>query len=204
MRFIPILLLVACSKGSADKPADQDLLVSWMQGTFTSEEQAKKDPKSFLAIRLVMERIWSDRTDGTWFYVEQASFNNLAKPYRQRVYHVVEQEDGAFRSEVYTLPGNPLDHAGRWTIPGVKRGDLKLREGCAIHLRRDKDGAFRGSTKGKLCSSRLGKAKYATSEVTIIKGLLTSWDRGWDGADKQAWGATKGAYKFVRVSTTHP
>jgi hypothetical protein len=28
---------------------------------------------------------------------------------------------------------------------------------------------------------------------------LISWDRGWNNADKQVWGAVKGGYHFVKI-----
>ena len=55
-----------------------------------------------------------------------------------------------------------------------------------------------GSTAGKECGSDLRGASYATSEVTISSSTLESWDRGYDAADKQVWGAEKGPYIFAR------
>jgi len=198
-----VLLLSACASGPQGA---NDLLelTTWMTGTFSSQAQAAEDPENFHEIRLVMVPVWTDRADGPWLYVEQASFEALDQPYRQRVYHLVEQPDGAIRSEVYALPGKPLEQAGRWTLPGVGPGDLKLRDGCAIYLLRDGSGPFRGATKGKGCSSKLGEAAYATSEAAITRDLLTSWDRGWTSTDEQAWGATKGPYRFVRTSSGTP
>ena len=77
-----------------------------------SAAQAAEDP-DFYDIRLEMVRIWPDRTDGIWLYVEQAAATHLDQPYRQRVYHVTEEGDGIFRSEVYAL-SEPLQYAGEW------------------------------------------------------------------------------------------
>ena len=72
------------------------------------------------------------------------------------------------------------------------------RGGCSIFLRADGP-AFVGATRGEGCSSSLAGAAYATSEVTITRDVLTSWDRGFDAAGEQVWGATAGAYEFVRL-----
>ncbi len=200
----PLAFLLVFAACAAQKNDDLEELAVWMTGTFSSQAQSAEDPENFFPIRLVMVPVWTDRADGPWLYVEQATHAKADKPYRQRVYHLSAEPDGAIRSEVYTLPGNPLDHAGKWNLPGVKAEELKIREGCAIFLRRTDSGSFEGATRGKGCSSKLGDAAYATSEVTITRDLLTSWDRGWSASDGQAWGATKGAYRFVRTSATHP
>lgn len=210
MKNIVVILLfsVSCLVGCASsEDADMAILESWMTGTFSSGRQAAADSENYFDIRLVMIPVWTDRADGPWLYVEQAAASALGRPYRQRVYHLVNDGDGDYRSEVYTLPGKPLDVAGCWRaeIPlhGITPEDLALREGCAIHLRRTPEG-FVGSTRGKGCSSKLGDAAYATSEVTIVENLVTSWDRGFDADDVQVWGATEGAYEFVRISPTAP
>ena len=50
--------------------------------------------------------------------------------------------------------------------------------------------------KGK--RSDLQGAAYAVSEAIISPQGLLTWDRGFDAAGKQVWGATKGGYDFVR------
>ncbi|MEM8883366.1 MAG: chromophore lyase CpcT/CpeT [Planctomycetota bacterium] len=203
MRTLPLLLLLL---SCASSPSTDDVaeLRAWMTGTFSSEAQSKQDPENFFPIRLVMLPIWTDRADGPWLYVEQATTAKPERPYRQRVYRLVRQDDGVIRSEVYALPGDPLAHAGRWDLPDVTPGQLKLRTGCSIFLTRQADGSYVGSTRGKGCESSIGDAAYATSEVTITAGLLTSWDRGWTEDDVQAWGATEGAYRFVKLSSARP
>ena len=201
------LLLLGC-RGTEDarQPApdavgsDLELLAAWMTGSFSSQAQSEIDPENYFDIRLFMTPIWTDGDDGVWLYVEQAAADRLEWPYRQRVYHLVE-ESGALRSDVFELPGDPLEYAGAWATP--ERFDalgplqLSLREGCSIHLRRRGD-TFVGSTLGKGSSSTLGGASYATSEVEINRDALTSWDRGFDASDLQVWGATEGPYAFDR------
>lgn len=212
------LLLVAwCAAGCHGTPdrvdthrADLDALYPLMVGTFSSAQQSRVDPDNYFNIRLVMVPIWNDRTDGYWLYVEQAAASTLDRPYRQRVYHLTVQDDAEapLRSEVYTLPGDPLDFAGAWDRPAVfdviGPEDLALREGCAIHLVRQPDGTFVGATRGTGCASTLGDAAYATSEVVIRPGLLTSWDRGYTEAGEQAWGAVAGPYLFRLESVGAP
>jgi len=198
--------LGATASGGAPVPGpragDLDTLATWMTGSFSSEAQAAGD-SAYFDIRLEMVRIWGDRTDGAWLYVEQAAASSLDRPYRQRVYRVTAVGDTAFRSEVFEIP-DPLRFAGsakdrsRWKA--FSPDSLQTRKGCAVILRRDRSGCFAGGTEGRACTSTLRGASYATSQVRVYPDRLETWDRGFDTADKQVWGAEKGPYMFLRKS----
>jgi hypothetical protein len=177
-------------------------LASWMTGSFSSEAQAAADPDGYFDIRLFMQPVWEERTDGPWLYVEQAAASALERPYRQRMYRLVEGEDG-LRVDIYELPGDPLRFAGAWReaalLDGVAVEDLAPRSGCSVYLRRSGAG-YEGSTLGEGCSSSLRGASYTTSFVTLTETSLTSWDRGFDASGEQVWGATEGPYRFLRVT----
>jgi acetylornithine deacetylase/succinyl-diaminopimelate desuccinylase-like protein len=180
-----------------------ETLASWMEGSFSSAKQAESDPESYYDIRLVMSRIWPSRTDAVWLYVEQASADSHAEPYRQRIYRLSRVDDGTLRSAVFTLPGDPLEFAGSWQntelLESLAVEDLDLREGCSIELRRVGPEAFAGATRGKECGSALRGADYATSEVLITPERVLSWDRGFDAEDQQVWGAEKAGYIFDKL-----
>ena len=57
---------------------------------------------------------------------------------------------------------------------------------------------LRTPTRGNGCASERSGAAYATAEVRLEPGRMASWDRGFDAAGKQVWGATTGAYVFVK------
>lgn len=177
------------------------LLVKRMTGAFNSAEQSKADPENYFDIHLHMQPIWTDRTDGPWLYVEQATAKTLDKPYRQRIYKLSEPKPGVFVSAVYTM-SEPLSHAGAWKdaskLGGLTPEQLTLRDGCSITLSW-KDGAFVGATDGQNCASDLRGARYASSEATIHADRLVTWDRGYDEKGAQVWGATNGGYVFLRV-----
>jgi hypothetical protein len=179
-----------------------------LTGSFSSQEQAERDPRMY-DIRLTMTRIWADRDDGYWLYVEQARADALDSPYRQRVYQVVRAGEKEFESRVYTLPGEGTPEiirrfAGAGSDPskldGLSPADLQIREGCTIFARREADGTFSGATRGTGCPSSREGAKYVTSEVKLSSDVLESWDRGWDAEGKQVWGSTEGGYVFRRVN----
>ncbi|MCA9310427.1 MAG: chromophore lyase CpcT/CpeT, partial [Phycisphaerales bacterium] len=194
------------TQSEARSPGDLERLAAMMTGTFSSRAQAELD-EDFFDIRLVMAPIWKERGDGPWLYVEQAVATSLEQPYRQRVYHLVEVGDGSLRSEVYELP-RPAAYIGAWRqdsgFEDLTATDLVLREGCAILLRPDGRGGWAGSTRDRECLSALGGATYATSEVEIGPDRLVSWDRGWDDAGTQMWGAVKSGYIFDHISPRAP
>jgi cyclomaltodextrinase len=181
--------------------SDIDALYTYMTGSFSSRAQAEADSE-YLDIRLEMVPIWSGRSDGYWLYVEQAVAAYKHRPYRQRVYHLIEQDDGSISSEVYSFE-NPPRYAGDWKkdepFGGLSPDSLMVREGCAVVLRRTPAGIFEGSTVEKQCVNDLRGAVYATSEVTVTRDRLTIWDRGFDGEDSQVWGAIKGPYIFLKL-----
>ncbi len=176
---------------------DLDTLTEWMTGSFSSAEQARSDT-NFFDIRLQMVRIWRERTDGVWLYVEQASAEKLDRPYRQRVYRLTQPTDSTFESAVFSL-GAPMRFAGDWRkarpLEGLTPDSLAAKEGCEIVLVRS-GSAFVGGTAGKRCPSELRGASYATSEVRVTASGMTTWDRGYDAEGKQVWGAKTGGYVF--------
>jgi hypothetical protein len=74
-----------------------------MTGTFTTAEQARGD-QNFRDVTLHVTSIWSDRTDGTWLYAEQALTDGLDHPYRQLVYQVTAGIEGRFEIHLFELP----------------------------------------------------------------------------------------------------
>ena len=214
-RWIPVLLLTVACSGSygpeedagaapaakAAQPDELAALVEMMTGSFSSADQAAAN-EAYYDIRLEMVPIWTEREDARWLYVEQAAASNLAEPYRQRVYRVTRNDDGAYVSTVFEIP-DPLSHAGAWKseAPLAQLGpdDLTLREGCDVVLEHSGAARFSGSTIENRCKSTLRGATYATSEVEVTAEGIRSWDRGFDAEGSQVWGAEEGPYIFVRL-----
>ena len=183
-----------------EQSEDFTQLIEWMTGEFSSTEQAQHD-SSYNDISLKVTRIWPDKGNGAWLYVEQAVSTTPDRPYRQRIYFVREMGDGQFSSDIYNLDEEE-QFIGAWentsVFDNMTQFDLKYKEGCAVFL--EYDGfQYSGSTNKGTCKSTLKGASYATSEVTIVPGKLESWDRGYDEAHDQVWGAEKGAYMFKKV-----
>lgn len=178
---------------------DFDLLTHYLTGSFDSSGQAAED-SDYHNIHLNMVRIWPERNDGYWLYVEQAVSTNLDQPYRQRVYQVREEGEGVFVSRIFTIE-NDKSFAGAWRDEDLLKTltfeHIALKEGCDVFLKREGD-SFVGSTREGECKSPFRGATYTMSEIVLTESELRSWDRGFDEHGEQVWGAEKGAYIFVR------
>jgi len=205
-----ILLLCALTFCLADfcfakekfKPGpDLQRLADYMTGYFSSEAQALADTDYF-DIRLRMQRVWQNRTDGYWLYVEQAVAGYEAKPYRQRVYRVSQIDTDLFQSRIYKIP-EPLRFASAWQeknpLANLTPESLEYKPGTLIILMSKPDGSFVGSTIGKECPSELHGAVYTSTQVMINAEGLDTWDRGYDQNDEQVWGPEKSGYIFKKI-----
>lgn len=173
-----------------------------LQGEYSSEAQSKKDT-SYFNIYLAMYPIWTDRTDGKWLYVEQAMAAKREKPYRQRIYQIKKGENNEVISVIYTFE-NPLEyanaHQNKEILQKLTFDKITSKVGCEVYMKPTKNG-FKGGTKGQGCASNLRGASYTTTEIKLEKDKLISWDRGFFTDGKQAWGAEKGGYIFIKQKT---
>ncbi|MEM1422784.1 MAG: chromophore lyase CpcT/CpeT [Planctomycetota bacterium] len=191
-------------RAAAARDAEAERLATYLTGAFSSEAQAASEPAGeYFDIRMFSVRIWEDREDGPWLYVEQAQAGRLATPYRQRVYQIDIGTDSVLRSAIHTLPGNAMSYAGWWRTPerfdALTPEDIAILDGCTVYLTAQGE-AFVGGTVGNDCANDFRDAAYMTSEMTLFPDALVTWDRGWDVADEQAWGPTGGGYVFARVA----
>ncbi len=194
------LLFVGCKASqSTSQKGSLEELQAYMMGNYDSRLQASSD-SSYLEISLKMQAIWPQQP-GKWLYVEQARYEAQDRPYRQRIYQLEAGPKGSFLSRVYELP-DPTAFVGGAAQPAIfdalSPKDLLERAGCAVILRKDESGIYRGSTNQKDCPSSLRGATYATSRVSVHATFIQSWDQGFDANDEQVWGATEGGYMFLK------
>lgn len=184
---------------NAQRTRALEQLAGIMAGSYTNADQAAQDT-SYLNIELEMVRIWAKRRDGAWFYVEQAAAMSKEKPYRQRVYHIQEVNDSTFTSDILTIKGGERlfgAYSDLMKLARLSPDSLDRLDGCAITLHR-RGSSYAGGTKGRDCTNSWGKADFATSEVSIRSDGMVSWDRGFNTAGEQVWGAENGGYIFIK------
>lgn len=172
-----------------------------ISGNFSNEAQARSD-FNYHDVVLHIVRVWPDRSDGPWLYLEQALANAPTQPYRQQVYQLVAAADGSIEIRVFKLP-DPIALTAAWREPGrfaaLSPPNLVACTGCALHLKLQPDGSLKGVTEGCACASELSSAAYATAELTVTDQELVFWDRGFNAEGTQVWGPAHSGYLFKRV-----
>ncbi len=201
MRFTKIIFLLLIVSASANaQTSTLKKLSRWMSGSFSSYQQHINDSDNYYHIKLDIIPVWTERRDGFWFYVEQAVAGSEKTPYRQRLYHLWENQWGEYVSTIYTFD-NPLIYAQNWKKfdQEMTPQDCYRKNGCDVVLNFDYDKyCFVGGTKVGTCRSKRGGAAYATAEVKVYKNEMYSWDRGWNDQDEYVWGAEKAGYIFLK------
>lgn len=198
--YLVLALFISISSISQQKNnSDVDRLVKYMSGKYDSSRQAQNYDQ-YKNMQLVMIPIWKDK-DVHWLYVEQTTTSNPNKPNLQGLYKISASNDNAIISQVYELK-EPEKFIGKWKNPSffdqITMDDITLREGCAIYLKKEAKGFFKGSTKDKACSSNLSDASYATSIIEISPEMLVFKNKGFDNNGSQVLGAEAGTYNFIK------
>ena len=178
-------------------PEKVERLAGWLTGSFGNDDQNS----ALEHLDLHGCRVWPDRTDGRWIYVEQARASDLDRPIRQEMLRVRIDDQASLVAEVFAFPAGDTPPAGSWRNPrsldAVDPFLLLPKEGCTIHLIGSED-AFRGNTQGQGCENSREGATHATSEVVITATMISSWDRGFDAQGSQVWGSETGPVIFQR------
>lgn len=192
----------ADAKSSAGRRADVHTVADWLTGSFNNDAQAAADP-DFQNVQMHSVRIWDERQDGVWLYIEQAVASAPDRPYRQRIYRLFVQPNGLIIAEIYALPGqSPLRYAGWWKKPeafeDLSVKSLPKRGGCEVVLKKVSPSEWSGGTVGAGCTSDRPGISYITSEVVVTPQAVKSLDRGFDKDGKQVGGSEKGPYEFIR------
>ncbi len=177
---------------------------SFMAGNFSNAAQAKDNP-AFEDIRVHLRPIWVDRIDGQWLYVEQSLATSEDKPYRQRIYQVVDGNDAdSVDCRMYALPGDALQYAGEWKVERPMRkltADLLLPiSGCTITLRKNEDSSWSGSTQPNECVPPASSGVSSMTSLKIDHDGFEVWDRTLNAEGQQVGGSTAGPYLFKRTA----
>ena len=205
-----LFFLWACSGKSDDtatEPSELDTTDDFsviqefenqLVGTFDSSEQALSNP-TYYAVQLKACRVEAPELGDNVLYIEQALVDTPNAPYRQRLYLLETIDEDTVQSSIFELtnPNAAVGLCNTDELGSFSASDAILKAGCEVILDWDGEG-FLGETGEASCPSDLNGASYATSEVLTRPDRIESWDRGWFDNGTQAWGATAGAYIFIR------
>ena len=171
-----------------------------MEGRYSSSQQATSD-SAFKNIDLNIVRIWPAKEGSRWLYSEEAFSDQPLAPFRQRIYQITPGTHADIALRIYTLPPGQIAPAQAFAQPTwfqrIDPNFLVLLGGCTLHFTKEKDGSFTGHTTGDGCQSTDRGAAYMTSEITVRKDEIRTFNRGWDAKGTQVWGPTSGPYIFL-------
>jgi len=184
--------------GPVDAAAEVAALLT---GRFDSSAQAARD-RQYFPVQLHACPVTLPALGEQVVYVEQAMLSSVDAPYRQRLY-VVSGDASEVVSAVFQLDA-PEQVIGVCDFSEADRNRVLSNQyasqlpGCAVVLQADTDG-WSGGTVEDACKNDYAGATWASSEVRLTSTAIESWDRGYNDAGTQVWGATAGGYIFDRV-----
>ncbi len=204
--LLVVLVMSSCGRSKpprpewSEDPALQRLMV-WLEGDFDNTaslaDPGRKGTEEHVPIEVHVRRLPNVPNA---FYVEQASMEKPDKPYRQRVY-ILAKVGKTFVSRVHTLkdPARWVNaHHDPSVLSDLTMDGVDYKDGCDVVLKWNGE-RYVGGTQGKGCATDLNGASYATAEIEVFDGGFSSWDRGFDAAGVQVWGARKLPYLFART-----
>jgi len=182
------LAMLLAGSAHASKPGfsrDFETLAGALVGTFMLPSPVG-DPATLHVIP-----VWTDRIDARWFYAEQSVAGRVE---HQAMLRLMENEQGAFECAEFALP-SPARFAGARDLEQLPADSLQARPGCALYLKKQKDGSFAGNARSPSCVSVLRGATDPVAELRVDgRGLTT---RGWAGSGPNP--ATPRPVSFART-----
>lgn len=179
-----------------------------LQGVMTTTEQARSNPDA-PDVRMttckveVEDAAASQLTDSpvTFLYQEQALSSKLDQPYRQRFLRISVSGDRQSVESAGFEPANPQAFVGLCKKPEtqrmVKLSDLGTYR-CSVFLKPIGEN-YQGETPESGCPSNYRGAARIANTVILQPGGMETWDRGFDAAGNQVWGAQDKPYQFRKL-----
>jgi hypothetical protein len=201
-----LCLFIASATSVADEPSSAvNTFADMLEGTFDSSAQAI-DNSEYLDVTVrhctvAVSDLPTAKSSGRFLALRQ-SVSTGETPYRVRILRVFagESSDTVRVSSYSTVRGvNVADLCFKPADQRTVSYRILEEEKCTTESRL-KDGEFTGGTTGEGCTNSRAGAVRMTSEITLNKQGMTSWDRGWNAQGQVVWGPEAGPYKFERVS----
>lgn len=164
-----LFLLFSFAYGTQRWAKKQDILSqtsSYLTGRFTNEWQSVTTDAAVPGVLFFSTRIWPQRQDGIWLYVEENA-TSTAAPIRQRLYRFYYQ--GTLPAISFYSLVNPERYVGSWNRPRDFNSGVvgkELREGCDVYLVRQGAESFKGLDSGKNCTASIPEVEYLKTSLT--------------------------------------
>lgn len=172
-----------------------DAIADYLEGVMT----ASVTPEEGKTVRVKMTtcRVEVPEENSIFLYQEQGLVGTLDKPYRQRFLEIKAEDDNLAASYSYKPEKlNPwinfCDNSDR-VVEREQLGELV----CTVILKPYLS-AYAGTTPPEGCVADVRGAVKITNRIILHQQGMDTWDRGFDAAGNQVWGAEDEAYQFRR------
>jgi CpeT protein len=168
--------------------------LEYLEGHFSNKKQAQGHPTRYAHIHIVHRKISDYR-----FYGEQAYNYARARPYRQFVIDVIE-EDGKYRLKNYEIEA-PSRFVGCINLEALTDTHLTYREGCDIMFEQVGEKIYKGGTSTCECYVQWqDKKTYLENNILLTDTEYHVIDIGRDvETNLKVWGSNWGHLKFEKV-----
>ena len=182
-----------------------DAVASRLEGVMDTSAQALANVKA-PHVRMTTCRV-SLTTGGTkrqhnsiFLYQEQALTKDLGSPYRQRFLQI---SPSAYSQSVRSLSFKPATPTAWINFCAKPESDRTIQPRdlgtavCSVFLKPSGD-AYVGNTPADGCPANIRGAVRIKNHIVLRTIGMDTWDRGFDAAGRQVWGATAESYQFRR------
>ena len=132
-----LLLIWGCNDIKKHNDPELHYLFNLLSGSFTSEEQAKKEI-GYANAHLVTIPIQKNKP-GYWLYSETYNAADTSVVYIQRILNIKRLDSLTFKSSVYMITDNKK-YRGGWKTPEIFNlltpDSLEIRDGCDLFYKK--------------------------------------------------------------------
>ena len=180
-------------------------VASRLEGAMDTSAQSLANVKA-PNVRMTTCRVSLTTTEAEWqhnsifLYQEQALTKDLTSSYRQRFLQI---SPSAYSQSVRSLSFKPATPTAWINFCAKPEGDrtIQLRDlgtaVCSVFLKPSGD-AYVGNTPADGCPAKIRGAVRIKNHIVLRTIGMDTWDRGFDAAGRQVWGATAESYQFRR------
>lgn len=176
-------------------------VVQYLTGVMDTSAQAATNSR-LSDVRMTTCRVTlqgaSLQHNAVYLYQEQALSSDLTKPYRQRFLQISPSTYSQTVRSLSFRPLSPKSLIGLCNQPEVDRVVQASALGqpvCQVFLKRSGE-SYAGRTPIDGCPANVRGATRITNQITLHKTGMSTWDRGYNEAGKQVWGAKTESYQY--------
>ena len=181
-----------------------EAVVSHLVGVMDTSAQAAANPDK-ANVRMTTCRVQMvDAADSNsvFLYQEQALGDRLNQPYRQRFLQISANGQTVV-SQSYK-PQNPQDwiNSCNQSAPQLVKSEDLGESVCSVYLK-PLIAVYVGNTPTSGCPANVRGAVKITNTIVLHADGMDTYDRGFDAAGNQVWGANDESYQFRWVKNSN-